>query len=62
MLTGGCACGTVRYRLKETPYDTGWCYCRICQHVSGSDRMAFTTVPLADFVIEQGADRIGRFA
>src|SRR4051794_19388763 len=22
---GGCACGTVRYRLLSTPFDTGWC-------------------------------------
>jgi hypothetical protein len=60
-LTGGCACGTVRYRLKATPYDTGWCHCRICQRVSGSGGMVFTTVAKADFEIEIGADRLGQF-
>ncbi len=62
MLTGGCACGTVRYRLTEQPYDTGYCHCRICQRLSGSDRMVFTTVPRDAYVVETGADRIGRFA
>jgi hypothetical protein len=62
MLTGGCACATIRYRLAAEPYDTGWCHCRICQRVSGSCGMVFTTVALADFIIEQGMNRIGRFA
>jgi hypothetical protein len=62
MLTGGCACGAVRYRLKTTPYDTGWCHCRICQHVSGSGGMVFTTVAKEDFVIERGLDRLAHFA
>ena len=62
MLTGGCACGAVRYRLRSEPYDTGWCHCRICQRVSGSGAMVFTTVALADFTVERGADRVGRFA
>ncbi len=60
-MTGGCACGAVRFRLDAAPYDTGWCHCRICQHVSGAPGMVFTTVPLAALVMEQGEDRIGRF-
>lgn len=61
MLAGGCSCGRIRFRLRSTPYDTGWCHCRICQHVSGSGGLVFTTVPLADFVVERGADRLGRY-
>lgn len=61
MLEGGCACGAVRYRLEAEPYDTGWCHCRICQHVSGSGGMVFTTVPLAAFRIRDGEASIGRF-
>jgi hypothetical protein len=52
----------VRYRLLAEPYDTGWCHCRVCQRVSGSGAMVFTTVALTDFTVESGADRIGRFA
>lgn len=62
MLTGGCACGAIRFRLAEEPYDTGWCHCRVCQHVSGSPGMVFTTVAKESFVIEQGEDRLGTFA
>ena len=61
MLTGSCACGAVRYSLRSEPYDTGLCHCRLCQRVSGSGAMVFTTVPLADYVIEQGEDKVGRF-
>ena len=62
MLTGGCACGTVRYRIDAEPYDTGWCHCRICQRVSGSGGMVFTTAALRHFHIEQGEERLGKFA
>ncbi len=62
MYTGQCACGAVNYRLASQPHDTGWCHCRVCQHVSGSIGMVFTTVPLEDFQITQGADQLGKFA
>lgn len=59
--TGGCACGAVRYRLKAEPYDTGWCHCRICQHLSGAAGLVFTTVPIQAYEIRQGSDRIGSY-
>ena len=58
-MTGGCFCGAVRYRLLSTPYDTGWCHCRICRRISGAPAQVFTTLPRADLVIEQGVDAIG---
>lgn len=61
-LEGGCACGAVRYRLEEKPYDTGWCHCRVCQHVSGSGGMVFTTVHLDRYRILAGEQQIGHFA
>lgn len=61
MLAGGCACGAVRYRLEERPYDTGWCHCGICRHLSGAGGLVFTTVPVASYVIECGRAEIGRF-
>ena len=57
--TGGCLCGAVRYRLESEPYDTGWCHCRICQRASGAPALVFTTVPVEDYVIEQGEEAIG---
>jgi hypothetical protein len=53
-LTGGCACGAIRYRIDGAAYDTGWCHCRLCQKSSGAPAMAFTTCALKDFAVEQG--------
>jgi hypothetical protein len=60
--TGGCACGTVRYRLKSDPTDAGWCHCRTCQLNSGSPAMAFATVPFNDYEVVEGQDSVKRFA
>ncbi len=35
-LTGGCACGGVRYRLNRLPMFVHCCHCRWCQRESGS--------------------------
>jgi hypothetical protein len=53
-LTGGCLCGAVRYRIASAPFDAGWCHCRTCQLNSGSPAMAFASVPVADYELEQG--------
>ncbi|MEO1422007.1 MAG: GFA family protein [Pseudomonadota bacterium] len=35
-MTGGCACGAVRYRLDEPPLFVHACHCRHCQRESGA--------------------------
>ena len=35
-LEGGCACGTVRYRLKSKPLFVHCCHCLNCQRQTGS--------------------------
>ncbi|MGB3625652.1 MAG: GFA family protein [Henriciella sp.] len=35
-MTGGCACGKVRYRLTTEPMITHCCHCRRCQQETGS--------------------------
>ena len=61
-MTGGCACGAVRYVLESVPFDAGWCHCRTCQLVSGAPAMAFASVPTGDLVFTQGLERLKRFA
>jgi len=59
---GGCACGTVRYRLLSEPFDTGWCHCTTCRRVSGAPALVFSSVPAADLVFTSGEDAIGEIA
>lgn len=60
-VTGGCACGAVRYALNSEPFDAGWCHCRTCQLVSGAPAMVFATVPAGHLVFTAGADRVRSF-
>jgi len=55
--TGGCLCGAVRYRLASEPFDAGWCHCRTCQLNSGSPAMAFASVAVDEWRIDQGEPR-----
>lgn len=34
--TGGCLCGSVRYRLHADPVATRICWCRDCQHIAAN--------------------------
>jgi hypothetical protein len=61
VISGGCACGAVRYELKSRPYDAGWCHCRTCQLNSGAPAMVFATVPVEDLVFTTGAEKLRTF-
>jgi hypothetical protein len=60
-LSGGCACGAVRYELKSEPFDAGWCHCRICQLSGAAPAMVFATVPTGDLVFVKGAETVKSF-
>jgi hypothetical protein len=57
-LTGGCACGAVRYEVTA-PFETaGHCHCKRCQRRSGTAWSLNAAVPADAFAIVEGADAI----
>jgi hypothetical protein len=42
-MTGGCACGALRYRAEGEPVAQGLCHCRTCQRLSGGGHTGFIT-------------------
>jgi hypothetical protein len=59
-LTGGCACGAIRYVLTAVPFDAGYCHCRTCQAASGAPVLAYGSVPRSAFAVAQGEPRTWR--
>jgi hypothetical protein len=43
-MTGGCACGRVRYTVTVEPDEAYLCHCRMCQRATGSVSIAFVTI------------------
>jgi hypothetical protein len=43
-MTGGCACGRVRFTAEVGSDDAYLCHCRMCQRATGSLSIAFTNV------------------
>ena len=52
MLTGGCLCGSIRYRVDCEPAATAVCHCTNCQRQSGSAFSVNVMVPEAMLEIE----------
>jgi len=46
-MTGGCACGAIRYEFDQEPLNTVFCYCKDCQRAAGSDKF-FSLILIAD--------------
>lgn len=45
ILTGGCLCGAVRYRIEEgTELSGGHCYCEDCRRTGGTDHRTHSAV------------------
>ena len=45
-MTGGCACGKVRYTAEVEPGEAYLCHCRMCQRSTGSVSIAFVNARL----------------
>src|SRR5579871_26371 len=51
-ISGGCACGAVRYRTDAAPAVMLNCHCRDCQRATGGGFAAIVVVPKASVSIE----------
>jgi hypothetical protein len=56
-LTGGCACGAIRYETTAEPVVMFHCHCRDCQRASGGPFTSFVIVPAEAFRFSQGSLR-----
>ena len=54
VLTGGCACGAVRYEIDSEPIFALFCQCRQCQRASGGGHAA-SFIVFADSVTLRGS-------
>ena len=50
-LTGGCACGAVRYESPSDPLVCGQCQCRACQRASGGGHGCHIMIPKASLTL-----------
>jgi len=54
VLTGGCQCGQVRYRIAGALGRAGICHCRMCQKAFGNFGAALVSVPRASLTWTRG--------
>ncbi len=56
ILTGGCLCGGVTYRLEHAPGDVAdVCFCQECRKASGAAALPWVQVQPARFSVTKGA-------
>ena len=55
-MTGGCACGRIRFTAQVEDEDAYLCHCRMCQRATGSVSIAFKTLPKASVVWSEEPD------
>ncbi|WP_425373678.1 GFA family protein [Lichenihabitans psoromatis] len=52
--SGGCQCGSVRYRASMPVESANVCHCRMCQKAGGAPFMAFVSIPTTQVVWTRG--------
>lgn len=56
-VTGGCACGAIRYEASAEPLGMLNCHCRDCQHITGSAFVSAVVFPADAFGFTRGTPR-----
>lgn len=54
MVTGGCACGAMRYEVAGECSNSMVCHCRSCRRAAGAPVVAWVTFPTSGFRFTQG--------
>lgn len=54
ILTGGCLCGDIRFRIDAVPVEALYCHCRTCRHAHGAPVVAWLTLARAGFTVATG--------
>jgi hypothetical protein len=54
MLTGGCFCRFVRYRIDAVPFHEANCHCTVCRRTSGAAFVTWFTIPRETFALVSG--------
>jgi hypothetical protein len=57
-LTGGCACGTVRFAVTAPFESAGFCHCHRCQRRTGTLASLNAVVEAAGFALVAGRDAV----
>jgi hypothetical protein len=55
-MTGGCACGRIRYSVTIADDEAYLCHCRMCQRATGGVSIAFKNVKKADLTWQTEPD------
>jgi hypothetical protein len=58
VITGGCACGAVRYEVTEPFVSSNYCHCTRCQRRTGTGASANARAPEGAFRVTQGEELI----
>jgi hypothetical protein len=57
VITGGCACGAIRYEVTAEPIVMFNCHCRDCQQTTGGPYTPVFYVPAKAFKITKGSPK-----
>ncbi len=61
-ITGGCLCGSVRFRISAAPITTRVCWCRLCQYLGAGSGTVNVCFPSAAVTVTGATSNYTRVA